>query len=168
MTTISMYRASVPVFTQALSNLNTILGKASAYADTKKIDHSALLTARLAPDMLTFIRQIQIATDNAKGCVSRLAGVDIPKYEDNETSFADLKTRLEKTIAYLASFKPEQLNGSEDKDITLSFGPNTFNFKGLDYLLSFAIANVYFHVTTAYAILRHNGLEIGKRDFMGG
>jgi hypothetical protein len=167
MSTISMYRASVPVFARMLGSLDTILDKAIAYADAKKIDHNALLHARLAPDMLHFTRQVQIASDNAKGCVGRLAGVEIPKFEDTEASFADLKARLAKTIAFLNSIKPEQINGSEEKAIKLQVGPNSLEFTGLDYLLNFATANVYFHVTTAYDILRHNGLEIGKRDFLG-
>ena|SRR5882757_11487535 len=167
MSSISMYRASVPVFIRMLNNLSAILDKATAYADSRKIDHATLLAARVAPDMLHFIKQVQIATDNAKGCAARLAGVDIPKYEDNEASFADLKARIAKTVTFLNSLQPEQFNGSEDKHIVLHFGPNSFEFSGLDYLLNFATANVYFHVTTAYAILRHNGLEIGKKDFMG-
>jgi uncharacterized protein len=168
MSAISMYRASVPVFIARLSALDKIIDKAIAYADAKKIAHETLLTARLAPDMLHFIKQIQITTDNAKGCAARLAGVDIPKYEDNEATFADVKARIAKTIAFLQTFKPEQINGSEDKAISLQLGPNTREFTGLDYLLNHATANVYFHVTTAYAILRHNGLDIGKKDYMGG
>jgi uncharacterized protein len=168
MSAISMYRASIPVFITRLSVLDKIIDKAIVYADAKKIEHNTLLTARLAPDMLNFIKQIQIATDNAKGCAARLAGVEIPKYEDNETTFADLKARIAKTIAFLQTFKPEQFSGSEDKAITLQLGPNTREFSGLDYLLNHATANVYFHMTTAYAILRHNGLDIGKKDYMGG
>ena len=168
MPAISMYSASVPVFTRLLKNLDVMLDKAVVYADAKKIEHSALLTARLAPDMFHLIKQVQVATDNAKGCVARLAGADIPKYEDNEASFADLKARIAKTLAFLASFKPEQINGTEDKDIVLQFGSHKIEFNGLDYLLKFASMNVYFHVTTAYGILRHNGLDIGKRDFVGG
>lgn len=168
MSAISMYRASVPVFTRLLKNLDAILDKAVVYADSKKIEHNTLLTARLAPDMFHLIRQVQIATDNAKGCVARLAGVDIPKYEDTEASFADVKARIAKTVAYLESFKPEQLDGTEGKDIVLKMGPNTREFKGVDYLLGHASMNVYFHVTTAYNILRHNGLDIGKKDFIGG
>jgi Uncharacterized protein conserved in bacteria len=168
MTTISMYSASVPVFTRLLKNLDAILDKAVVYADGKKIEHNTLLTARLAPDMLPLTKQVQIATDNAKGCVARLAGVEIPKYEDSETTFAELKARLAKTIAFIESIKPEQINGSEDKDIQMNFGPVKFEFKGLQYLLHFANFNVFFHVTTAYDILRHNGLDIGKRDFIGG
>lgn len=168
MTTISMYNASVPVFTRLLKNLNGLLDKAVVYADGKKIEHNTLLTARLAPDMFHLIKQVQIATDNAKGCVARLAGVEVPKYDDNEATFADLKARLAKTLAFLATIKPEQVNGSEDKDIVLNFGTIKLEFKGLDYLLNFATMNVYFHVTTAYGILRHNGVDIGKKDFIGG
>lgn len=169
MTTISMYNASVPVFARLLKNLSGFLDKAVVYADAKKIDHNTLLTARIAPDMLHFIKQVQIATDNAKGCVARLAGVDVPKYEDNETTFADLKARLAKTIVFLESIKPEEIDGSEDKDIVMNFGPEKkLEFKGLNYLLSFASFNVFFHVTTAYNILRHNGVDLGKKDFIGG
>ena len=168
MPAISMYNASVPVFTRLLKNLDGFLDKAVVYADSKKIDHNTLLTARLAPDMLHLIKQVQIATDNAKGCVARLAGIDIPTYADSETTFADLKARIAKTLAFLAAIKPEQLIGSEDKDIVLNFGPVKFEYKGLDYLLNFASFNVFFHVTTAYGILRHNGLDLGKRDFIGG
>ncbi len=167
MSSISMYRASVPVFIRILNNLSAILDKAVVYADAKKIDHTTLLTARLAPDMFHFTRQVQIVTDHAKGCVSRLAGVDIPKYEDNEASFAELKDRIARTLEYLQTFKPEQIDGSEDKDIVLKMGANTREFKGLDYLLNNATLNVYFHYTSAYAILRHNGLDIGKRDYIG-
>ena len=168
MPAISMYRASVPVFVRMLASLDKILDKAVIYADSKKIAHTTLLTARLAPDMLHLIKQVQIASDNAKGCVARLASVDIPMYEDNEATFADVKARIAKTIAFLETFKPEQIDGSEDKIITLQLGPTLRDFSGLDYLLNHATANVYFHVTTAYAILRHNGLDIGKKDFMGG
>jgi hypothetical protein len=168
MPSISMYRASVPVFTRLLKNLDAILDKAVVYADSKKIEHNTLLTARLAPDMLHLIKQVQIATDHSKGCAARLAGVDIPKYEDNEASFAELKARIAKTVAFLESFKPEQIDGSEGKDIALKLGPNTFEFKGIDYLFGPATMNVYFHVTTAYGILRHNGVDIGKKDFIGG
>lgn len=168
MSAISMYRASVPVFIRALGSLDTILDKAVVYADARKIDHDTLLRGRLAPDMLHLIKQVQIATDNAKGCAARLAGVDVPKYEDNEASFADLKARLNKTIAFLETFKPEQFNGCEDKNIVLQLGPTTREFNGLDYLFVHAMPNVYFHVTTTYLILRHNGLEIGKKDFLSG
>lgn len=168
MPSISMYHASIPVFTKLLKNLDSIMDKAVVWADAKKIDHKTLLTDRLAPDMLNFTKQVQIASDNAKSSVARLARVDIPKFEDNETTFAELKERIAKTVAFLQSIKPEQIDGTEELDITLKFGPAEFKYKGLDYLLHFAHGNVYFHVTTAYAILRHNGLDIGKRDFLGG
>ncbi len=168
MTTLSMYAITVPRHIMALQNLDTILDKAVAWADTRKIDHNALLLARLAPDMYPLIKQVQIATDMAKGCAARLAGVEVPKYEDTEATFADLKARLAKTIAFLQSFKPEQINGSEGKQIVLKFGPVSLEYSGLDYAITFATWNVLFHVTTAYNILRHNGLDIGKRDFMGG
>ncbi len=168
MAAISMYRASTPVFTKLLDNLHAILDKAVAQADARKIDHSALLLARLAPDMLTFTRQIQIATDNAKGCVARLAGFEIPKYEDDEASFTDLKGRISKTVAFMATIPAAALDGTEAKPIKLKVGSNEMEFAGIDYLFDFATMNVYFHVTTAYAILRHNGIAIGKRDFLGG
>ncbi len=167
MPTISMYRASIPVFTRILNNLNSILDKAVAYADANKIDHNALLNARLAPNMFALTRQVQIVTDQIKGCVSRLAGVEIPRYEDTEQTFAELKTRLDKTLTYISTFKPEQINGTEDKNISLKVAGNQVEFKGLDYLLNSVTMHVYFHYTTAYAILRHNGLVIGKGDFLG-
>ena len=168
MPSISMYNASIPAFIKMLNNLDAILDKASTWAQAKKIDEKYLMTSRIAPDMLPFTKQIQIATDIVKGCAARLAGADVPKYEDNESSFVELKARVSKTIAFLETFTAQQIDGSEDKSIELKFGPNSFHFKGLDYLLTFANPNLYFHVTTAYAILRHNGLEIGKKDFLGG
>lgn len=168
MPTISMYNASIPAFIKMLNNLNAILDKASAWAQAKKIDEKYLMASRLAPDMLPFTKQIQIATDIVKGCAARLAGVDVPKYEDNEASFTELKTRISKTIAFLETIKAQQIDGTEEKSIELKFGSNSFMFTGLDYLLTFANPNLYFHVTTAYAILRHNGLEIGKKDYLGG
>jgi uncharacterized protein len=163
---ISMYQASVPVFVRNLNNLSAILDKAVAHADAKKIDHAVLLNFRLFPDMLNFTKQIQIATDFAKGAAARLAGVDVPKYEDNETSFADLKARIQKTIAFVQGFTPTQIDGSEERDITLTIGGNPLALKGQPYLLHMVLPNFYFHATTAYAILRHNGVEIGKRDFV--
>ena len=166
--TISMYEASIPVLKRFLSNLSVILTKASAYADARKIDHSVLLNARLFPDMYSLIKQVQIASDQAKGAAARLAGVEIPKFEDNESSFAELHERIAKTIAFLDTIKPEQLEGSESRDIVLTLRDRKLEFKGLQYLLTWVQPNFYFHVTTAYDILRHNGVEIGKRDFMGG
>jgi len=162
-----MYAASVPPIIRSLINLRSILEKAVTYAEAKKIDQSILINARLYPDMLPLSRQVQIATDVAKGAVSRLAGLEPPKYEDNESTFPELLARLDKTIALLESFKPEQMDGSEDKTIILPMHERTVTFKGLPYLLDFVLPNVYFHVTTAYAILRHNGVEIGKKDFLG-
>ena len=164
---ISMYRASVPVFSRNLKNLITILQKAEAWATEKKVDPSVLLNYRLAPDMYTLTRQVQIATDMAKGCVSRLAGVDIPAYEDKEASFADLIARLNKCIDYVESFKPAQIDGSEGKAITLQRKTGDIHYEGLPYLLDYVQPHVYFHCVTAYAILRHCGMPLGKPDFIG-
>ncbi|MDP1678654.1 MAG: DUF1993 domain-containing protein [Candidatus Nitrotoga sp.] len=164
---ISMYQASVPPIIHTLSNLRAILEKAGAYADARKIAPSVLVNARLYPDMLPLSRQVQIASDIAKGGACRLAGVEPPKYEDNESTFPELVARLDKTIALLETFKPEQIDGTEDKTINLPLHDRTLTFKGLPYLLDSVLPNVYFHVTTAYAILRHNGVEIGKQDFLG-
>lgn len=164
---ISMYQATLPVFIRTLSNLGAILEKAMAFAATKKIEPTVLASYRLAPDMLPLARQIQIATDTAKGCAARLAGVEAPKYEDNEQTLPELKERLQKTIDYLKSFKAEQIDGSEEKTIELKFPQKTFTFQGLAYVTGFAVPNFYFHVTTAYAILRHCGVDIGKTDFLG-
>jgi len=163
----SMYVASVPPIIRSLTNLRSILEKAAAHAEAKKIDPSVLINARLYPDMFPLSRQVQIATDVAKGAVSRLAGSEPPKYEDNETTFQELLARIDKTIALLESCKPEQIDGSEDRIITLPMHDKTVIFKGLAYLYDFVLPNVYFHVTTVYAILRHNGVEIGKKDFLG-
>ena len=162
-----MYQASVPVFSRALNNLAAILEKAAAQAEAKKIDPAVLIGYRLYPDMLPLARQIHIATDGAKGGVARLAGVEPPKYEDNEASFPDLIARLRKTVAYLESIKPEQIDGSEDKTVTWKTQTTTRSMQGMPYLLSHVTPNVYFHLTTAYDILRHCGIEIGKQDFLG-
>ena len=163
---ISMYRASVPVFLQFLPAMSACLDKAAAYTAAKKIEPSALLQARLYPDMFPLVRQVQIAADFAKGPVARLAGVEPPKYEDKETSFDELKARIAKTLAFVNEFKPSQIDGSEERDITLQLGGQTRSFKGEAYLMGFALPNFFFHTTTAYAILRHNGVELGKGDFM--
>jgi len=165
--TISMYQASVPRITNMLNNLGAILDKAQAHVDAKKLDAAALTNARLFPDMLAMNRQVHIATDTAKGVVARLAGVEIPAYEDNEVSFADLKARVDKTVAFVQSFSPEQIDGTEDKAIVTKRGDKETHFTGMQFLLGHAMPNVYFHVTTAYNILRHNGVEIGKRDYLG-
>lgn len=165
--TISMYAASVPVFKQMLGSLSDLLDKAETHVTEKKIDPNALLQGRLFPDMFPFMRQIMIATDFAKGACARLAGVEVPKYEDTEQSFSDLKARLAKTLAFLDTLSPSDIDGSEERDISTSAGPNSKSFKGQRYLLQYALPQFFFHATTAYAILRHNGIEVGKKDFMG-
>jgi hypothetical protein len=165
--TISMYQASAPRLINSMRNLSAILDKTQAYIDAKKIDPAALLQFRLFPDMLNLTRQIQIATDTAKGVVARLAGVDIPTYEDNETSVAELQARIAKTIAFIEGFTPAQIDGTEDKAIVTKRGDKETHYTGMQFLLGHAIPNVYFHVSIAFAILRHNGVEIGKRDYLG-
>ena len=164
---ISMYQASAPRFVNMLTNLSALLDKAQAHVDARKIDPVALTTYRLFPDMLPMTRQVQIACDAAKAAVARLAGVEIPKHEDTEQTLAELKARIAKTIEFIKSIKPTQLDGTEDKDITLKFGTTEMPFKGMQYLLGFSLPHFYFHVTTAYNILRHNGVEIGKMDYIG-
>jgi uncharacterized protein len=166
--TVSMFTASVPVYTQFLTALSKNLKKAAAHAEAKKIDPSVFINARLAPDMLPLSAQVQIATDHVKGSLSRLAGVEAPKFEDNEKTFDELEARIQKTLAYAKTFKPEQIDGTEGKEIVLTFGTQKFPFNGQTYLIQFALPNFYFHTSIAYAILRENGVEIGKRDFMGG
>lgn len=165
--TISMYQASVPVFIRTLNNLVGILEKGATHAETKKIDPSVLVNSRLFPDMFPLARQVQIASDIAKRGVAQLAGIEAPKFEDNETTFTELIDRIQKTISYLDTFKPEQVDGSEEKTITLQMRNNTLSFQGMPFLLYFVLPNVYFHVTTAYDILRHCGVEVGKQDFLG-
>jgi len=165
---ISMYRASAPIFLQFLPALSGCLDKAAAYAASKKVDPSVLLQARLFPDMFPLSRQVQLTADFAKGAMARLAGVEPPKYEDNETTLDQLKARIAKTLDFVKEFKPAQIDGSEDRDITLMLGGQSRSFKGENYLVGFALPNFFFHATTAYAILRHNGVELGKGDFMRG
>lgn len=165
--TISMYQASVPVFIRMLNNLKSILAKGAAHAEAKKFDAAVLVNGRLAPDMFALARQVQIATDIIKGCPPRLAGVEVPKYEDNETTMSELIARIDKTVAFLKTFKPEQIDGSEEKAIVLKSPRGEMNFTGQNYLLHFVLPNLYFHITTAYNILRHNGVEIGKMDYLG-
>jgi hypothetical protein len=160
---LSMHQASVPLFVRALGNLSAILEKGAAHPDG-----DALVEARLAPDMLTLAGQIQRASDTAKGCAARLAGIEPPSFPDDEKTFAQLQARIAKTLDFLRSVKPEQIDGSEDKPVTLKAGPRELKFTGASYLLTFAIPNFYFHVTTAYAILRHKGVPIGKMDYIGG
>jgi hypothetical protein len=162
-----MYQASAPRFANILGNLSVLLDKAQAHCAAKKIDPPALTSYRLFPDMLPFTRQITIACDTAKGAVARLAGVENPKHEDVETTFEELKARIAKTVEFVNSIKPSQIDGSEEKTIVLKLGSREVTFKGLQYLLGYAHPNFYFHVVTAYAILRHNGVELGKRDYIG-
>jgi hypothetical protein len=164
---LSMYQASVPVFQKMLGNLKAILQKAEAHAAAKKIDPAVLLNSRLFPDMFALTRQIQIATDVSKGAVCRLSGTDIPSYEDKEATFAEIHARIDKTLALLATFKPEQIDGQEERDITITPGGTERKFKGQAYLLHWALPNFYFHIMTTYAILRHNGVEVGKMDYLG-
>jgi uncharacterized protein len=165
--TISMYQASVPRFANILKNLSAILDKAQAHAEARKIDQAALINFRLYPDMLPMKRQVQIACDSAKNVVARLAGVEPPKHDDNEETFAELKARIAKTIDFIQTIKPAQVDGTEEKNIHLKLGSRELDYKGMQYLLGHALPNFYFHVTTAYDILRHNGVEIGKRDYIG-
>ena len=164
---LSMYQASVPAFVAMLNNLDAMLEKAEIFAKERKIEESILLSWRLAPDMFAFTRQIQLATDFAKGTTARLAGVDVPKYADDETNFAGLRQRIAKTVTFVESFRPTDIDGSEGRDITLTAGSRELQFKGEPYLLNFALPNFYFHVTTAYDLLRACGVGIGKMDYIG-
>ncbi len=163
----SLYDLSVPVFSHKLNNLRQILKKALAQAEARKIDPAVLVQARLAPDMFPLVRQVQIATDQAKGCAARLAGGEPPRYEDKETTFAEIDERIGRTVAFLGTLKKQDFEGAEDRRIHLPVRDHTAELVGLPYLLHFAYPNFYFHLTTAYAILRHHGIEIGKGDFLG-
>jgi len=162
-----MHSMSVPVFVKTLGSLSAILDKAAAHAEAKKFDPAVLLAARLYPDMFNLTRQVQIACDFAKGSVARLAGEEPPKYEDNETTIAQLKERIERTIAFVQGFAEGRFAGAESREITLKIRDQTHVYKGLPYLAHLALPNFFFHATTAYDILRHNGVELGKRDFIG-
>ena len=164
---LSMYQASIPVFVRMLGNLSALLDKAQAHAEQKKFDPAVLVSARLAPDMFPLSRQVQIACDSAKAGAARLAGIDIPSHPDTETTLPELKARIAKTIAFVQSVKAEQIDGSEARTITMKVGPQEMSFKGEQFLLGFAMPNFYFHLTTAYALLRHNGVSLGKGDFLG-
>jgi len=164
---LTMHQASIPAFVRMMNNLVAILEKAAAWAESKKIDPSVLVNARLAPDMAPLRAQVFIATDQAKGCAARLAGIEVPSYPDEETTLPELIARLKKTVDFISSVAADKFEGAEERTITLKAGPRELTFNGRDYLFNFVIPNFYFHVTTAYAILRHNGLEIGKMDFLG-
>jgi hypothetical protein len=163
----SMYQTCVPTFTRVLNNLAAILEKAATHAEARKIDPAALLGARLYPDMFPLTRQVQLAADTASGGAARLAGVEVPVYENNESSFADLIARTRKAIAQLETIKPEQLDGTEEKTISWQTRTSTKSMQGLPYLLNHVVPNLFFHTTTAYNILRHNGVELGKMDYLG-
>ncbi|MCB1428695.1 MAG: DUF1993 domain-containing protein [Nitratireductor sp.] len=164
----SIYSISVPVFSAMLKNLSAILEIGEKNAAERNIDPGVFLTARLAPDMFTLTRQVQIATDHAKNAPFRLAGREAPRFEDNETSFADLQVRIAKVRELLAGFRPEDFDGAENRQIHLKLPRRELEFTAMDYLQRFAMPNFYFHVTTAYAILRHNGVPVGKGTFLGG
>jgi len=164
---VSMHALSAEVFANTLGNLSRILEKGLAHATQRKFDPDVLLASRLAPDMLPLTRQVQIACDIAKNSVARLAAQEPPRFEDTETSIEQLRTRIARTIDYLKSVPASALEGSETRDIKVPAGERTLEFKGLDFLQRWVIPNVFFHVTTAYGILRHNGVELGKRDFLG-
>jgi uncharacterized protein len=164
---VSMHQISLPVFIRHLNGMAGCMKKAQAHYAEKKYDEATLLSYRFYPDMFSFTRQVQAATDHARTCTALLAGVEAPKFEDNEKSLADLIARVEKTVAWLNSIKAEQIDGSEGKPVTIKMRDRELNFKGLELLLNRSLPNFYFHATTAYNIIRHNGVEIGKRDFMG-
>lgn len=166
---VSMYQTSVPVMTRLMKNLIGVLEKAEAQATARKLDADVLPNARLAPDMFPLKRQVQIASDMAKAGVARLAGKEaqMPKWEDNEQTFAELRARLQKSIDYIGSFKPADIDGSEARDVALTIGGQPKTLKGHQYLMTHAYPHFYFHIVTAYDILRHNGVEVGKRDYIG-
>jgi len=164
---VNLYQVSVPTYIHSLKALAGVLDKGAKHAEAKGIDPAVLLGSRLYPDMLPLVKQVQIASDNSKGGAARLAGVEPPKFEDNEATFAELQARIHKTIAYLETLKPEQFNGAEERTITLQTRTGQTSFTGLKFLLHSSLPNFFFHCTTAYDILRHNGVEIGKRDFLG-
>jgi hypothetical protein len=162
-----MYQASVPVFVRGLENLSAVLAKGAAHAEAKKIDPAVFINARLAPDMFALARQIQIASDAAKGCVARLAGAEVPSYPDTESTFPELEARIAKTIAFVKGFTATQIDGSEERSVLLKMRSGDMTFRGQDYLFKLTLPNFYFHITTAYDILRHNGVEVGKMDYLG-
>ena len=165
---LTMYSAFIPVAIRTLRNLSAILANGAAHCEARKIDPNAFLSARLYPDMFPLTRQVQVASDTVKGAAARLAGIEIPRYDDNETTFAELQARLDKTVAFLQTIQPAQIEGKEDADIVLSFPTRTFEFKGQAYLTGWVLPNLYFHTTAAYALLRHGGVELGKADYLGG
>ena len=167
LTRYDMYHAAIPGSVRTLANLRGLIEKAEAWAKEKNVDESVVLNARLALDMFPFVRQVQIATDTAKGMAARLAGAEVPSYEDTEATFAELYARIDKTIAFIEGFKPEQFDGAEGREIVLTFRGNSTHLTGLNFLTVRALPNLYFHTTAAYAILRHSGVPVGKNDFLG-
>jgi len=165
---VSMYDVSIPIFLLSLNNLGAILDKASTHAEAKKVDPKALPATRLIVDMLPLSAQIQIACDTAKGAAARLAGVEIPKHEDTESTVPELKARVAKTLEFIKGITPTQLQGAEKLDIELKFPSGTLKFTGINYLTNFVLPNFFFHMTMTYALLRKNGVALGKRDFLGG
>ena len=165
---LSMYQASVPIFLRQFAALSAILEKGRAHAEATGMDPATMIATRLAPDMASLDRQVQIASDGAKGGIARLAGIPVPSFADDEKTFADLEARIARTVEFLGTVTPAQIDGTEDKAITLKIGENEMTFLGQPFLLHFVLPNFFFHVTTAYAILRHAGVPIGKRDFLGG
>jgi uncharacterized protein len=165
--TLGMYSASVPVFVRMLGNLSAWLHKAETHATAKKFDSVVFLGTRLAPDMLPLVKQVQIACDSAKFCVSRLGGLEAPKFEDNEATLAELQERVAKTVAFIQTATPAQLDGTENREVTVPRRNEPMQMQGEAYLKFFVLPNVYFHLTTTYALLRHNGVELGKGDFLG-
>ena len=164
---VSLYDVSVPIFALSLNNLAVILGKAASHAEVKKVDPKVLPGARLIIDMLPLSSQIQFACDTAKGAAARLAGIEVPKHEDTESTLAELQARVAKTLEFIKTVKPEQFQGAETRDIVLQFPQSSLKFTGVNYLTNFALPNFFFHVTMAYALLRKNGVDLGKRDFLG-
>jgi hypothetical protein len=162
-----MYSSSIPVFLHYLKNLSNLLKKGAEYAAEKKVDEKVLTGLRLYPDMFPLSRQVQIACDVAKGCGARLAGVEVPKYEDNEVTFSELQARIDKTVNFLNTLSASQIDGSEQKQIKLQAGPRELEFVGDYFLRNWALPNVFFHITTTYNILRHNGVPVGKTDYLG-
>ena len=165
--TVSLYDVSIPALKLGLANLSTLLDKAAAHAEAKKIEPKVLADSRLIADMFPLARQVQITCDTAKGAAARLAGVESPKHEDNETTLAELKARIAKTLAFIDTVKPAQFAGAESREIVLQFPRVTMKFTGIDYLTKFVLPNFYFHCTVAYALLRANGVDIGKGDYLG-
>ncbi|HEV7801810.1 MAG TPA: DUF1993 domain-containing protein [Burkholderiales bacterium] len=164
---LSMYQVSIPGLLRSLATLSAILDKGAAHAEAKKIDPAVFINARLAPDMFPLSRQVQSVSDAAKGCAARLAGVPVPSFPDTENTFPELQERIAKTVAFLKSVTPAQVDSSENRTITLKLGPKEVSFASAPYLLHFVLPNFYFHVSMAYAILRHNGVDLGKLDYLG-